>query len=121
MALAGVKIIDPADEPWQVVQQIASCSRIFSQSLHGLIVADALEVPSVWLEPSASMKGGSFKFEDYFTTMDAPKQPLKFTAETIASAGPSLFTVATYIHDRRILQDAFRAAASAFHARHMPA
>lgn len=114
MDLADVKIIDPADDPWQVVKQIAGCSRILSQSLHGLIVADALQVPNVWLEPSDSMKGGAFKFEDYFTTIDAPKKPLKFSAESVASAGPSLFTVGTYIHDRRVLLEAFRHAASRF-------
>ena len=69
-------VIDPALPPWQVVREIASCRRIASQSLHGLIVADALEVPNVWLAPSETMAGGRFKFDDYFSTLDREKEPV---------------------------------------------
>ncbi len=111
MDLTGIKIIDPADNPWEVVKQIAGCSRILSQSLHGLIVADALQVPNIWLAPSPEMKGGAFKFEDYYSTINAPKRPLDFTAERVAGADQSMFTVGRYIFDRRNLLEAFREAA----------
>lgn len=114
MNLDGVKIIDPAENPWRVVQLIAGCSRILSQSLHGLIVADALQVPNVWLSPSQEMKGGAFKFEDYYSTLDAPKRPLDFTEQCVVGAGPSIFTVGRYIYDRRDLLEAFREAAGRF-------
>lgn len=114
MNMGNVKIIDPADDPWNVVKQIAGCSRILSQSLHGLIVADALHVPNVWLEPSASMKGGRFKFDDYFTTIDTPKQPMEFSATSVVSASASQFTVGAYIYDRQRLMEAFHQAVSTY-------
>ena len=79
----GCRIIDPADAPWRVVAEIAACEVVFSQSLHGLIVADAFGIPNVWIAPSDDMAGGRFKFDDYFSTLDAPKPPV--------SEGPDLF------------------------------
>lgn len=72
----GRHVIHPGQSPWLVIEEIASCEVVFSQSLHGLIVADALGVPNVWVEPSAAMVGGRFKFDDYFTTLDRPKMPV---------------------------------------------
>lgn len=66
-------LISPMQSPWRVVEEIASCERIVSQSLHGLIVADALQIPNLWLAPSESMAGGRFKFDDYFSTLDQEK------------------------------------------------
>ena len=75
-SLGGRKlaIIDPADEPWRVIRAIASCEAVLSQSLHGLIVADALGVPNAWIAPSDAMRGGRFKFDDYFSTLGAAKE-----------------------------------------------
>lgn len=72
----GRHMIHPGLEPWRVVEEIASCEVVFSQSLHGLIVADALGIPNVWVTPSDAMAGGRFKFEDYFSTLDRPKEPV---------------------------------------------
>jgi pyruvyltransferase len=72
----GHKLIDPAAPAWDVVDDIASCEIVVSQSLHGIIVADAMGVPNVWVAPSKDMRGGRFKFDDYFTTIDAPKDPV---------------------------------------------
>jgi len=66
-------IIDPAWAPWQVIDAIAACEVVFSQSLHGLIVADALGVPNVWVAPSEAMRGGRFKFDDYCSTLEEGK------------------------------------------------
>lgn len=74
-------LIDPGDDPWAVVTAIASCEAVISQSLHGLIVADALGVPNVWVAPSGDMVGGRFKFDDYFSTIDAPKECVPETRE----------------------------------------
>jgi hypothetical protein len=66
--------IDPAADPWHVIREIASCETVLSQSLHGLIVADALGVPNAWITPAATMQGGRFKFDDYFSTLADPKE-----------------------------------------------
>jgi len=70
----ALHLIDPGLPLWQVVEEIAACETVLSQSLHGLIVADALGVPSVWVAPSRDMVGDRFKFDDYFSTLDLAKE-----------------------------------------------
>ncbi len=98
--IADIHLIDPAADPWQVVEEIAACERILSQSLHGLIVADAFDVPNLWVAPGARMKGGRFKFDDYFTTLHAPKTPHPASAALIANPPPDSFDVGRYRFDK---------------------
>ena len=68
-------LIDPTAHPEQVVQDITSCRRIISSSLHGLVVADAFGIPRrAELFPDANSRshheGGDFKFRDYATLFD---------------------------------------------------
>lgn len=67
-----ISIIDLAHyEKWtDVIDQICSCERILSSSLHGLIVSDAYQVPSCWIELSGNISGGYFKFHDYASSVD---------------------------------------------------
>ena len=67
-----ILIIDLAHyEKWtDVIDQICSCERILSSSLHGLIVSDAYQVPSCWIELSGKISGGYFKFVDYASSVD---------------------------------------------------
>ena len=66
-------LIDPRGEPIRVAKAIATCARVASQSLHGLVVADAYGIPAVWVDPAPGMVGGRFKFDDYFTTCAQPR------------------------------------------------
>ncbi len=70
----GIRLIDVRRPPWEVVREIGRCRLVLSQSLHGLIVADAFEIPNIWVAPNREMVGGDFKFQDYFSTLDAPKE-----------------------------------------------
>lgn len=67
-----ILIIDLAHyEKWtDIIDQICSCERILSSSLHGLIVSDAYQVPSCWIELSGKLLGGHFKFCDYASSVD---------------------------------------------------
>src|SRR5690606_5814540 len=56
----------------ELVDRVCECEVIASSSLHGLIVADAYEIPRVWLKLSDNILGGEFKFLDYFSTTDVP-------------------------------------------------
>ena len=62
---AEVDLIDVRDNHLDVVRQIAGCRLVFSSSLHGLIIADAFGVPSVWLDPTGNHRFARFKFYDY--------------------------------------------------------
>lgn len=62
-------IIDVQDEPLYVVNEIAKCRHIISSSLHGLIIADTLNIPNIRMNLNDS-GGGNFKFDDYYTAFD---------------------------------------------------
>lgn len=63
----GVLLIDIRRTPQEVVRDIASCKTIASSSLHGLIFADALHIPSLHITGETILPGGNFKFEDYYS------------------------------------------------------
>ena len=67
------KVITPFDHPLDVVKDIARCKRLVTSSLHGMIVADACQIPRR-LEYSKAMDndGGLFKFRDYSASVHAP-------------------------------------------------
>lgn len=65
-----VCLIDIESGIEEFVNKICECEVIASSSLHGLIAADAYEIPRVWLKLSNKISGGEFKFFDYFSTTD---------------------------------------------------
>lgn len=68
--IAGsIKIDFRTDDLERVITQIKSCELILSQSLHGLILSDAYEIPNCWFYNGALHSGGRFKFYDYFSSV----------------------------------------------------
>lgn len=59
------------------IDEILSCEKIFSSSLHGIILADAYGIPSAWLR-SDTPKGFEFKFYDYFISVNKLQKPQSF-------------------------------------------
>lgn len=66
-----ILIIDLAhyDKWTDVIDKICSCKCILSSSLHGLIVSDAYQVPSCWIELTGKILGGHFKYYDYASSV----------------------------------------------------
>jgi hypothetical protein len=64
-----INVLDPVD---QVLTEIASCRRIASSSLHGLITADAFEIPHCQLVFShgRELEGAAFKYQDYASALN---------------------------------------------------
>ena len=51
----GIALIDPRGDPLAIAAAIASCHVLLSEALHGAIVADALRVPWIAIEPLAAI------------------------------------------------------------------
>ncbi len=51
----GIVLIDPRGDPLAIAAAIASCHVLLSEALHGAIVADALGVPWIAIEPLAAI------------------------------------------------------------------
>ena len=67
-----ILVIDLARyEKWtDVIDQICSCEKILSSSLHGLIVSDAYQIPNCWIELTGNISGGHFKYYDYASSVN---------------------------------------------------
>jgi pyruvyltransferase len=63
-----IKVIDVTHPVDQVIDQITSCARTASSSLHGLIVSNAYDVPSAWVRFSDRLGGDGIKFLDYYAS-----------------------------------------------------
>ncbi len=69
-------------DTWQsVIDEINECELIISSSLHGLIISDAYQIPNVWVTVSSNIKGGYFKYLDYFSAVNrTTDEPVKLTS-----------------------------------------
>lgn len=84
-------LINPTSNWKQVIDEICSCSSVVSSSLHGLICADAFDVPNVWINiPGQSIPPcdentnyGDFKYWDYLLSQDRSISYIKSIHENI--------------------------------------
>ncbi|MGP5034508.1 polysaccharide pyruvyl transferase family protein [Brachybacterium alimentarium] len=63
----SVRVIDVGWTPEEVAREVASCDAVISSSLHGLIFSDALGVPNAHVRLGGKVKGGLYKFGDYYS------------------------------------------------------
>lgn len=66
-----VKIIELNNyKSWNdIIEYISECEFVISSSLHGLIISDAFSVPNMWIKIGENIKGGNFKYLDYFESV----------------------------------------------------
>lgn len=65
-------IINPSEDPIEVLKRIASSKRIVTSSLHGMILADAFGIPrKVEYCDKLNRDGGDYKFRDYALSINS--------------------------------------------------
>ena len=71
---ADVRFISPLEPVQTVIDNTAKCRFVIASSLHGLILADALRIPNLWIQPMPPGKNakevGEFKFYDYYSAFE---------------------------------------------------
>lgn len=64
------------------IDEIVQCECLVSSSLHGLIVAEAYDIPSQWVEFGNSMNRKHFKYHDFYASIDKKAEVFIVDEET---------------------------------------
>jgi len=72
-----VLVINVKRPPMAVLKDIQQCHRILSSSLHGVVVADSLNIPNAWMVLSDKVIGNGFKFRDYYSGLGTHRAPVR--------------------------------------------
>lgn len=82
----NIHLIDIRRGAKEVIDDIAQCECILSSSLHGLIFADSLHIPSMHMLGDKALYGGNFKFEDYYSAFDIEDHPYILDSANLPTA-----------------------------------
>ena len=80
----GCKMIDiqqAEGNEEKFLDEINECNLIFSSSLHGIVIGDSYNIPSFHIKFSDNVTGGSFKFEDYYGSVNREYSYLNATKD----------------------------------------
>jgi len=83
LRIPGVHLIDIRRSAQEVINDIVQCESILSSSLHGLIFADSLHIPSLHILGDKALYGGNFKFEDYYSSFGLTDRPYVFDCKNL--------------------------------------
>jgi len=103
-----VRVLDVHDDPRKFLHDMADCETIISTSLHGLVFAEGLGIPNLWVSVGDSIVGGTFKFEDWFSTTACPQQtPVELNTASTAADLANTAQLHESLIDETALIDAF--------------
>ena len=61
------KVLNVFSDTTEFLRDLSRCEFVISSSLHGLIASDSFGIPNAWAKMSDAIKGGDFKFRDYYS------------------------------------------------------
>ena len=83
----NISIIDICGGIKRVADEVNKCEHIISGSLHGLVLADAYKIPTMWLRLTDRPFGGGFKFHDYMASVGREhSEPVHVTGNDTADS-----------------------------------
>ncbi|MEI8388992.1 MAG: polysaccharide pyruvyl transferase family protein [bacterium] len=68
--------IDVTKNTMSVAKLIAECEIVISSAMHGLIAADSMNIPNVWVKLSNRIEGENYKFDDYYSAYNIKRPPV---------------------------------------------
>ncbi len=111
----GVKLIDTVFSRFscsdharyfRFIDDICSCERIVSSSLHGIVTADAYGIPANWIRLTHARDGEVFKYRDYFAAAGRARcEAIPVTEDTTYKALRQVFPAYTLKLDVSALWD----------------
>lgn len=112
LASDGALDLNVHADPVEFLQAMATCEAVISSSLHGLVFAEALGIPNLWITAGHHVGGDGFKFRDWFGTVRKPQ-----SSPQEAGDGETLRLLASLasLHDTEIDSAALAAAFPANH------
>jgi hypothetical protein len=114
-----VAVVEPFDNSLNFFRTISQGNVVISQSLHGLIIAEALGKPSLWIS-AVNDENWDFKFQDWFSTTANPQKESVSFADADSAKDLGAFVDAAEIRrstiDKKSLRDAFPTAPELYHS-----
>lgn len=107
---AGLDVISPRLPVEQFLERLGNCSRVYCESLHAAIFADALRIPWARARISSHYYEGDgvaeFKWRDAFSIVDLPVESA--TRATLIPIRNRLVRVAQSFAEKRLVRDLVR-------------
>jgi pyruvyltransferase len=67
---------------FHIMDDIVKCEFVLSSSLHGIIFSDSYSIPNAHMNLTGRVTGGSYKFDDYFASVNRTRTTLELVDRT---------------------------------------
>ena len=66
-------VLDIQEKPETFIKKLVKCKKVISSAMHGLIAADSFCIPSIRMIVGDKIKGGDYKYNDYYSVFGIEK------------------------------------------------